>query len=85
MHDKELVVTVVNPHASEAREAELGIRGASVKSGSVTTLNHSDIHAHNSFQDREFIKPQTKSLEIKGSGRFTFPAASVTKLALSLA
>ena len=85
MHDKELVVTVVNPHVSEAREAEVGIRGASVKSGSITTLNHSDIHAHNSFQDREVVKPQTKSLEIKGLVRFTFPAASVTKLALSLA
>jgi len=85
LHDKELVVTVVNPHVSEAREAEVGIRGASVKSGSITTLNHSDIHAHNSFQDREVVKPQTKSLEIKGLVRFTFPAASVTKLALSLA
>ena len=85
LHDKELVVTVVNPHASEAREAELSMRGATVKSGSVTTLNHSDIHAHNSFEEREAIKPQTKSLEIKSSVRFTFPAASVTKLALSLA
>jgi alpha-N-arabinofuranosidase len=85
LHDKELVLTVVNPHISERREAEVGIRGASVKSGSVTTLSHTDIHAHNSFDQREVVKPQTKSLEIKGPVRFSFPAASVTKLTLSLA
>ena len=85
IHDKELVLTVVNPHASEAREAEIGIRGASVKSGTVTTLSHTDIHAHNSFQEREVVKPQTKTLEIKGQMRCTFPAASVSKLTLSLA
>ena len=85
LHDKELVVTVVNPHATQAREAEVGIRGASVKSGSATTLSHTDIHAHNSFDQREVVKPQTKSLDIKGAVHFTFPAASVTKLTLSLA
>jgi alpha-N-arabinofuranosidase len=85
LHDKELVVTVVNPHATQAREAEVGIRGASVKSGSATTLSHTDIHAHNSFDQRETVKPQTKSLDIKGAVHFTFPAASVTKLTLSLA
>src|ERR1051325_2923032 len=85
LHEKELVVTVVNPHVTQAREAEIGIRGASVKSGSVTTLSHTDIHAHNSFDQQEVVKPQTKSLDIKGPVRFTFPAASVCKLTLSLA
>jgi len=85
LHDKELVLTVVNPHATQAREAEVGIRGASVKSGSATTLSHTDVHAHNSFDQRDVVKPQTKSLDIKGPVHFTFPAASVTRLALSLA
>jgi len=85
LHDKELIVAVVNPHVTQAREAEVGIRGASVKSGRATTLSHTDIHAHNSFDQREVVKPQTKPLDIRGSVRFTFPAASVTKLTLSLA
>jgi len=84
LHDKELIVTVVNPHVTQAREAELGIRGASVKSGRATTLSHTDIHAHNSFDQREVVKPQTKPLDIQGAVHFTFPAASVTKLTLSL-
>lgn len=61
LHDKRLVLTVVNPHVSEAREAEIAVRGAAVK------------------------KPQTSSLS--GSGKLvqhTFPAASVTKLELTL-
>jgi alpha-N-arabinofuranosidase len=85
LHEKELVLTVVNPHATEARETDIGIPGANVKSGTATTLSHSDIHAHNSFQEREVVKPQTKSLETGGTVRYTFPAASVTKLSLTLA
>ncbi len=85
LHDRELVLTVVNPHVTQAREAEIGIRGASIKSGSATILSHTDIHAHNSFEQREAVKPQTKSMEIKGPVHFIFPAASVTKLTLSLA
>jgi alpha-N-arabinofuranosidase len=86
LHDKQLVVTVVNPHVSEAREAEIGVRGATVKSGSVITLAHTDIHAHNSFEQRDLVKPQTSALS--GSGKIvhhTFPAASVSKLELTLA
>src|SRR5215475_34834 len=86
LHDKQLVVTVVNPHVSEAREAEIGVRGATVQSGKVTTLTHTDIHAHNSFAERNVVKPETSALS--GSGKtvhHTFPAASVTKLELTLA
>ena len=38
LHDKELVLTVVNPHVSAARETRIGVRGASLKSGTATTL-----------------------------------------------
>jgi len=47
-------VEVVNPHASEAREAEIGIAGKR-ESGTVTTLSHTDIHAHNSFQSARVV------------------------------
>ena|SRR5271165_593629 len=86
LRDKDLVVTVVNPHVSEARETELGVRGAGIQSGSVTVLTHSDIHAHNSFEQREVVHPESRALEIKkGNLTHTFPPASVTKLALRLA
>src|SRR5258708_263499 len=85
LHDKELVLTVVNPHVSAKREAKIGIRGASLKSGTATTLTSSDIHAHNTFDHRCAVSPQTKALDLqRGSLAYSFPAASVTKLTLSL-
>jgi alpha-N-arabinofuranosidase len=85
LHDKELTLTIVNPHVSEARETEIGVRGGNLKSGTATTLTHSDMHAHNSFAEREMISPKTSTVEIKGRPlTYTFPPASVTKLALTL-
>ncbi len=85
---KDVVLTVVNPDVSASREAEIGLRGGRVKSGKVTTLTHTDIHAHNSFEAREVVKPVESALPgLAGSGRVVrhmFPAASVTKLELTL-
>ncbi len=84
LHDRELVLTVVNPHASAAREAKIGIRGASLKSGTATTLTHSDIHAHNTFDQREVVTLKNKVLSFQRDLAYTFPPASVTKLTLAL-
>ncbi len=85
LHDKELVLTVVNPHVSETRTAKIGMRGAILKSGTATTLTNSDIHAHNTFDQREVVTPQTKPLDFhQGDLAYNFPPASVTKLSLSL-
>jgi alpha-L-arabinofuranosidase len=51
----------------------------------VTTLTHTDIHAHNSFDQRDRVRPQTSALANGGKlVHHAFPAASVTKLELSL-
>jgi alpha-N-arabinofuranosidase len=85
LHDKDLVLTVVNPHVGEARETEIRIRGGSLKSGTATTLTHSDMHAHNSFAERDVISPKTSAVDFKGKTfTYSFPPASVTKLALTL-
>ena len=78
---KELVLTVVNPHVSEPRETEIGVRGASLKSGTATILTNSDIHAHNSFAERDAVSPQIP-LDLREESHIQFPPASVTKLAL---
>jgi alpha-N-arabinofuranosidase len=85
LHENELVLTVVNPHVSAAREAKIGIRGASLKSGTATTLANSDIHAHNTFDQREVVSPESKTLDFqRGDLVYSFAPASVTKLMLSL-
>jgi alpha-N-arabinofuranosidase len=85
VRDKELTLTVVNPNVSNPCEAEIALRGAGLKSGSATTLTNSDIHAHNTFDQKQVVVPETKTVEINGRTLVhTFPPASVTKLALTL-
>jgi alpha-L-arabinofuranosidase len=76
---------MVNPHVTEPRETEISVRGAAIKSGSATVLTNSDIHAHNTFEQKQVVVPATKVLEIKGQAlHHSFAPASVTKLSLTL-
>lgn len=86
LQGKQLILTAVNPNVKDALEAQLVTHGARVTSGKATVLTATDIHAHNSFDQKQVVIPQTKTVEVKGpSASFTFPPASVTKLELSLA
>src|SRR6266849_6492698 len=86
LHDKTLVVTIVNPSVSEPRETQFVLHSAKIKSASATVLTHSDIHAHNTFEQRRVVTPQAKDIEAtNGILVYTFPPASVTKLVLELA
>jgi alpha-L-arabinofuranosidase len=85
LHGKELVVTVVNPNVKDALSAQVNIHGAKASSGEATVLTATDIHAHNTFEDRNAVRPKTQKVEIAGgAATFIFPAASVTKLTVQL-
>jgi alpha-L-arabinofuranosidase len=85
LHDKELVLTVVNPHITEPREAEIVFRGATARAASATMLTHSDIHAHNTFTQPDVVEPGTQALTLaRATATFRFPPASVTRLLLTL-
>jgi alpha-N-arabinofuranosidase len=86
LHDKQLVLTVVNPHHAEAREAEVAVRGASVRSGQSRTLTSNDIRAHNTFAQPNALVPADAPLAASGPViTYRFPPASVTRLLLTLA
>jgi alpha-N-arabinofuranosidase len=86
LNGKELVLTVVNRHVSEPRNAEIVIPGAVARTASATVLTHSDIHAHNTFTQRDVVVPRTEPLDLKGATpKCSFMPASVTRLLLSLA
>jgi alpha-L-arabinofuranosidase len=86
LNDKTLTLTVVNPHATEARETEIVVRGARVQSGQATTLTAKDIHARNNFEDPRALTPTTTAVQAQnGTVVHRFPAASVTRLQLTLA
>ena len=85
LRGKELTVTVVNPSVGDVRDTEIVIRGATLKAGSATVLTNSDIHAHNTFAQKNVVVPETRNVEIKGAAlNYIFPPASVTKLSLTL-
>ncbi|MGA2375620.1 MAG: alpha-L-arabinofuranosidase C-terminal domain-containing protein [Candidatus Sulfotelmatobacter sp.] len=85
LHGKDLILTVVNPSVSETRETEITVRGASIKSGTTTVLTNSDLHAHNTFDQKNVVTPGVKDLQSTGSViTVQIPPASVTKLDLSL-
>jgi alpha-N-arabinofuranosidase len=86
LHGNTLVVTVVNPHATDPRVADVSMRGGEAKSAQVTVLTASDIHAHNDFDHPDSVVPKAVPASVSGSSfTWTFPPASVTKLEIELA
>ncbi|MGA2300818.1 MAG: alpha-L-arabinofuranosidase C-terminal domain-containing protein [Candidatus Acidiferrum sp.] len=85
VREKELTITTVNPSTNESRLAEIALRGATAKSANMTFLSHSDIHAHNTFEQQDVVVPQTKPLSLKeGSLVVEFPPACVAALNIQL-
>src|SRR6266498_206467 len=84
LRDKQLVVTAVNPNAKNALDAQIAVRGARVKSGVATVLTAADIHARNTFTDRQAVVPKPGKLETKSEVVAHLPAASVTRVTLQL-
>ena len=85
MRDKVLTITVVNPDVEHPCEAEITLNGATAAGGEVTTLTHSDIHAHNDFSAPDAVKPETKQVEFSGGMlRWVFAPRSVSALRLAV-
>jgi alpha-N-arabinofuranosidase len=85
VRDKNLTITAVNPSTSDSRLAEILLRGASVREASIRWISNSDIHAHNTFDHRDVVVPQIKSLNLNGGTLVVeFPPASVAALDIQL-
>lgn len=77
LHDKQLVLTVVNPHHAEAREAEIALRGATARGGRARILSSADIHAHNTFANPRGLEPVDAQVNASGGTLiFKFPPAN---------
>ena len=84
--DKTLTLTVVNPSADQPRETEIAIGGARVTSAAARTLTTPKLDSHNSFEAPDAVpSPAEKPVTVGAPFVFTFPPASVTKLALTIA
>jgi alpha-L-arabinofuranosidase len=80
-----VIVTMVNPAATEPRTAELIVRGGAISAAQWTTLAAQELNAHNTFETPNRVQPTTGAAQVTG-GRVahTFPPASVTKIEITL-
>jgi alpha-N-arabinofuranosidase len=75
----QLTLSIVNLHASLPAEVEIDLRGRSIGDASITTLSHSDLTAHNTFDNPDELIPQHQPPISPGSKWMqTLPPASVT-------
>ncbi len=83
--DGSLTLSVVNPSASEAVEAEIELHGAALEGATVTTLCHDDIHVHNTPDAPDALRPARGAVEARnGRWRHLFAPASVSVLQTAL-
>jgi alpha-N-arabinofuranosidase len=85
--DKDVVVTVVNPSATDARATEIAVRGAKINSYAIRTLTAPALDAHNSFEQPSAVTaPPDMTPDWKGEPLvLTLPKASVSRVLLKLA
>ena len=85
LRGKTLTITAVNPSVTEARMAEIHLRGATAKEASMSFVTNTDIHAHNTFEARDGVAVETKAVN---AGRETvlveFAPASVNAVSVEL-
>lgn len=63
IQEKNLVLSVVNPSVSDSRETQIVVCGAASRSGITTTLTHSDLHAHNTFERNDVVIPRAEAVQ----------------------
>jgi alpha-N-arabinofuranosidase len=75
----QLTLSIVNVHATLPMEVEIDLRGRAMSDASISTLTHSDLAAHNTFENPSELVPQHVRLLNTGSKWMqTLPPASVT-------
>ena len=74
-----------SPSTNEPRLVEIALRGATAGEATMKFLSNPDIHAHNTFDQRDVVVPQTKALSSTGGVLVVeFPPASVAALNIQL-
>ena len=80
-----VTLTAVNPDLAKTTEAEVAVRGASIKSASGTVLTAPEMHAHNSFDQPDAVKPSALAVNANATMlQVSIPPASVIQLEVIL-
>jgi alpha-L-arabinofuranosidase len=85
INNKQLTLTVTNPHLTESRETEIAVRGARAATAQAQVLAMPDVHAHNTFANPRAVQPRNEPVTVAaGSISYRFAPASVTRLQIAL-
>ncbi len=79
-----LTLTVTNHSMTDPCETEIAVRGGTIRAVRATTLAARDVHDHNTFEAPHAVEPAAADLAVATPLVHTFPAGSVTKLAITL-
>ena len=75
-----VTLTVVNPDLTKPSDTQIALQGVRIAKASGTVLAASDMHAHNTFDQPDVVKPASLSVSINGNMlTASIPAASVSK------
>ena len=81
-----VTLTVVNPSLETSLETQIMLRGRKIKTASGRVLTSSDIHAHNTFDQPDAVKPAPINATLSdGAAIVTFPQASVSTIEMTIA
>jgi alpha-N-arabinofuranosidase len=85
LKDGKLCVTAANPSPDQPRQLELALRGAKIADAEAWVLADVDIHAHNSFERPDAVRPKSLTVSLR-DGRLiaVLPAASVAKFSMTI-
>ncbi len=80
-----ITVTAVNPDLKGPIDTQVALRGATITRATGIALTASDMHAHNTFENPDAVKPESLGTTVNGEIlNVTIPAASVIKLEITL-
>jgi alpha-N-arabinofuranosidase len=87
LKERTLTLTVVNAHVAEPREVEIAVRGATPARVRATRIAANDIHAHNTFERPDAVKPVDAAADAPRGALIvhTLSPASITRLVMDLA
>ena len=80
-----VTLTVVNPSLEISLPTQIILRGRKIKNVSGRVLTSSDMHAHNTFDQPDAVRPDSLHAEFSdGSATVMFPQASVSKIEMTM-
>lgn len=80
-----VTLTAVNPDLTRTSDAQLALPGVTILRANGTALAATDMHAHNTFENPDAVKPASLDVSVNdGILNTRIPAASVVKLEITI-